>query len=172
MSLAQQVQGIVDNFLARKDETCVISEALYPPFERFDPSSVAGASAEWLETWGKMDLKHIFGFPAWEEAVFGHFTKHFSELKSVFINYAKGGTAGSASAGQALTMQSTELGNLALDIDILTEKFNMTRVINIFRRADQVDDTIRVSKANKGVNIGEDAKAVRPRTELRTVEQR
>jgi hypothetical protein len=69
-------------------------------------------------------------------------------------------------------MQSTELGNLALDIDILTEKFNMTRVINIFRRADQVDDTIRVSKANKGVNIGEDAKAVRPRTELRTVEQR
>ena len=37
MSLAQKVQGMVDNFLQRKDEVAVVSECLYPPPPRFDP---------------------------------------------------------------------------------------------------------------------------------------
>ena len=72
------------------------------------------------------------------QAVFTHLSGHVPELQSIFIHYAKSGTAGSAGANAALTMQTTELGNMCMDIDMLTEKFNMTRVINIFRRADQV----------------------------------
>ena len=36
-------------------------------------------------------------------------------------------TAGATSANMAMTMQSTELGNLAMDCNIVSEKFNMTR---------------------------------------------
>jgi hypothetical protein len=54
MSLAQQVQGIVDNLLERRDEVAVVSEILYPPPPRFDYKS-AGASAEFVACWQKMD---------------------------------------------------------------------------------------------------------------------
>ena len=158
MSLAQQVQGCVDNFLMRKDELAVISEALYPPLPRYDPAD-SGANPDFIEIWSKMDLGHIFGFPTWEQAVFELLAPHHEELKSIFTHYAKSGTAGATSANAALTMQGTELGNLCLDIDILTEKFNMTRVWNIFRRADQVDDTQQKSKADARVIEGEAAKS-------------
>ena len=108
--------------------------------------------------WSKMDLKHIYGFPLWEENVFSQFTTHFDELKAIFTHYAKSGGAGAVSANAALTMQSTELGNMCLDIDILTEKFNMTRVINIFRRADQVDDTQKAAAHDHRIIEGEAAK--------------
>ena len=61
-------------------------------------------------------------------------------------------------------MQGTELGNICLDIDILTEGdskkdgFDMTRVWNIFRRADQVDDTQKESAADSRVIEGEAAR--------------
>ena len=58
----------------------------------------------------------------------------------------------------ALTMQQTELQNLALDCELSNAKFSMTRVINIFERADQVDDTFEVSKADRRVVKGETAK--------------
>ena len=71
MSLPQRVAGAFANFLQEKDEKLVISECLYPPLERFDISTAvpkAGAPYEehtcLVETWGKMDLSHMFGFPA------------------------------------------------------------------------------------------------------------
>ena len=157
MSLAQQVAGIADNFLQKKDEVAVVSEILYPPPPRYDYKA-AGGDPKFVAEWEKMDLKHLFGFPLWEEAVFGALNKSFSELASIFVFYAKSGGAGSSSSSGALTMQGTELGNLCLDIDILTEKFNMTRVWNIFRRADQVDDTVQVSKSDHRVETGDEAK--------------
>jgi hypothetical protein len=105
-----------------------------------------------------MDLSHVFGFPTWEKEVFTLFEASFAELSSVFDYYAKSGTAGSSSAGTAMTMQQTELQNLALDCGLSNEQFSMTRVINIFKRADQVDDTFVASKANKNVILGQTAK--------------
>ena len=64
MTLTQQVQGMVDNFLVRKDEKAVISDVLYPPPPRFDWKN-SGAAPAFLEVWGKMDLSHVFGFPLW-----------------------------------------------------------------------------------------------------------
>jgi hypothetical protein len=67
-------------------------------------------------------------------------------------------------------MQSTELQTLAIDVGITGPQFSMTRVINIFRRADQVDDTKKDSDVDHRIKQGEDAKEVL-RTELRTIEQ-
>ena len=39
----------------------------------------------------------------------------------------------------------TELTNLALDTGLATDDFPMVRVANVFERADQVDDTYKVS---------------------------
>ena len=163
MSLAQKVAGVVDNFLVTRDEKAVVSDALYPPLPRYDYAA-SGADPDFCEQWAKMDLTHIFGFPLWEEQAFGHLAKCHKELKSVFAHYCKSGTAGATSADQAMTMQTTELGNLCLDIDILTEGtstsdgFNMTRVINLFRRADQVDDTFKEARHDHRVVEGETAK--------------
>ena len=162
MSLAQKVAGIVDNFLQVRDEVAVVSDCLYPPAARYDFQS-SGAPAGFLEVYAKMDLAHIFGFPLWEEAAFSQLAKHHEELKSIFAHYCKSGSAGATGADGALTMQTTELGNLCLDIDILTDGtskkdgFNMTRVINIFRRADQVDDTFKASQSDHRVVSGETA---------------
>ena len=57
-----------------------------------------------------------------------------------------------------MTMQQTELQNLALDVGLSSASFPMTRVINIFKRADQVDDTFEVSAADRRVVTGETAK--------------
>ena len=55
-------------------------------------------------------------------------------------------------------MQKSELTNLALDCGIASEAFPMARVINIFERADQVDDMLQVSKADRRVKTGQPAK--------------
>ena len=52
----------------------------------------------------------------------------FAEIKSIFDYYAKSGTAGSASATAAMTMQTTELTTLALDCSIATPSFPMARI--------------------------------------------
>ena len=79
---------------------------------------------------------------------------HFEQLRSIFDYYAKSGTAGSSSAGALLTMQQSELQTLAIDVGLTTDKFSMTRVINIFKRADQVDDTFKESAADARVIEG------------------
>jgi hypothetical protein len=171
--------GIIRNFLQEEDEHKVISKCCCPPLPLYDTSlatPLEGSTQEVLDAfilfWKRIDLKHVYGFPTWEVAVFDLLHTSFEQLRSIFDYYAKSGTAGSSSTGALLTMQQSELQTLALDVGMNTDKFSMTRVINIFRRADQVDDTKKSSDANVKVLEGEDAKAVRPRTELRTVEQR
>ena len=85
------------------------------------------------------------------------FGKYFPELSSIFQQYAKSGAAGSGSALSALTMQKTELTNLALDCQLANETFSMARVINIFERADQADDTMYRDETT-GIVKGETAK--------------
>ena len=123
----------------------VISKCCYPPLPRFDTSTAVPAEGQTLSDlktfvtfWERIDLSHLFGFPLWESEVFTVLSTNFEQLRSIFDYYAKSGTAGGASAGALLTMQQTELQTLAIDVGMTTDKFSMTRVINIFRRADQV----------------------------------
>ena len=97
MPLAQRVAGLVANYLGEKDEHAVITEAVAPPMERFNPSK-SGADKKFLAVWSKVDLSHVCGFPVWEKEVFGLLSRADGELKSIFDYYAKSGTAGSASA--------------------------------------------------------------------------
>ena len=147
MSLAQRVAGIVANYLGEKNEQQVITEAVVPAVVRFDasgavplPGQPQAEHASWLLTWGQMDLGHVYGFPLWEEEVFGLLRRSFGELTSIFTHYAKSGTAGSASAHAAETLQQTELIDLVLDCGLASEAFPMARVQNVFERADQTDD--------------------------------
>ena len=159
MSLLQRVEAIFANYLGEKDEHAVISAAMYPPVERFDAAASSGDSkSPCAVTWAKMDLSHVFGFPTWEEGVYSAFSKSYDEIVSIFNMYAKSGTAGASSASKAMTMQQTELQNLALDCSLSNEKFSKTRVINIFKRADQVDATAKASAADKRVMVGDNAK--------------
>ena len=56
-------------------------------------------------------------------------------------------------------MQQTELQTLAIDVGLNSAKFSMTRVINIFKRADQVDDTYKATDADHRVATGKGAEA-------------
>ena len=165
MPLSERVLGMIANYLQEKDEHKVISDCLYPPLPRYDASSATQLEGEsrndfnsFKATWSQMDLTHVYGFPLWEKEVFELLHATFEGLRSIFDYYAKSGTAGSASAASAQTMQQTELQNLALDCGLSSEQFSMTRVINIFARADQVDDTFKVSAADRRVMTGETAK--------------
>ena len=118
----------------------------------------AAAWATAAAIWAKMDLSHVFGFPMWEKDVYELLQKAHGELKSIFDHYSKAGSAGSGSATAAMTMQQTELVDVALDCGLTSETFPMVRVQNIFERADQVDDTFKVSAADRRVVTGETAK--------------
>jgi hypothetical protein len=114
--------------------------------ERFDfrawaiaASEISEDRAEFLETWAKMDLAHVFGWPLWEKAVFHLLHRSFGDVRSIFSHYAKSGSAG-ASALAGSTLQQTELVNLALDCCLATEGFPMARVQGVFTRADQAED--------------------------------
>jgi hypothetical protein len=93
MSLPQRVDGIIANYLGEKDEHAVITEAVAPPMERFMPPALSsGVNSRWLATWQKMDLSHVFGFPAWEKEVYGLLEGSIKELRSIFTQYSKVGT--------------------------------------------------------------------------------
>ena len=156
MPLAAIVDGIYTNFLGEKDSHAVVTEFQQPALPRYDYAS-SGADSKWINVYTKMDLSHAFGFPLWEKEVFEVLGANYAELKLIFQQYAKTGTAGSASAAQLFTMQKTELTNLSLDCSFANAEFMQTRVINIFERADQVDDTFQTSKKDKRVKTGTSA---------------
>ena len=124
----------------------MITEAIVPEPERFDPtherplpSESTDDLARWLGVWRRMDLAHINGFPLWEKEVFDALHTAFEPLQAIFTHYAKSGSAGSKSASAALTLQSSELTNLALDVGLATKLFPMARVVGVFERADLGD---------------------------------
>uniref|UniRef100_A0A7S2CRY1 EF-hand domain-containing protein n=1 Tax=Haptolina brevifila TaxID=156173 RepID=A0A7S2CRY1_9EUKA len=166
MTLATRFSGMVQNYLVEADEQYIISEAVVPPPPRYDTSLAKPLKGQdeaehkaLIKTWSKMDLSHVYGFPLWEEEMFGIFQRSFGELKSIFAQYAKSGSAGSGSALSAMTIQQTELTDIALDCELATDDFKMNRINNIFLRADQVDDTFQVNKSDSraGATLGKTA---------------
>ena len=144
MSLGQCVAGVIANYLGEKDEQAVITEASVLPPERFDPkqsSPVHGQLEQdhikWMATWVKMGLAHVYGFPLWEEEVFHLLQVANRELHSIFTHY---GRSDSSSSAAIVSLQQTELTNLALDCGLALDTFPMARVQAIFTRAEQTDD--------------------------------
>ena len=142
MPLAMMVDGILSNFMGDADEAKVVQK-LFPPPPRFNPAVnlVPGKAApppSFMAAWGKMDLSHLWGFPMFEAGVFDILNDNFAELNSIFSQYAKSGTAGSANMTALMTIQSTEFTTFALDCGLMTDDFSTARINNIFTRADQV----------------------------------
>jgi hypothetical protein len=168
MTLADRLCAIVDNWLGVRDEQAVVNDHCVPPPPRYDFRSLSkplkgqdeSEHARLVQTYAKMDLSHVFGFPLWEQAAFGVLQRAFPELVSIFNEYAKSGTSGSTSAKAAMTMQATELTNLALDCELPTDKFKMARIQMIFMRADQVDDTLTVAKGDARKTKGRSAEVL------------
>ena len=78
MSLADRLQAAVDNWLVLKDEQAVIDEHCVPPPPRYDFKNANKLKSmedkehqRLIDTYAKMDLYHVFGFPLWEEETFG-----------------------------------------------------------------------------------------------------
>ena len=117
-------------------------------------TSAASTSLLWRGTfsllWRGRDLSHLWGFPTFEEGVFAVLNDNFSELNSIFSQYAKSGTAGSSSMNSLLTMQTTEFTNLALDCGICTDEFTDARLNTVFLRADQVDEKAAITVSATG----------------------
>jgi hypothetical protein len=145
MPLAAMVDGLVANYLGEADVAQVVQK-LFPPPPRFNPSAAARAPGKpapppsFTAAWAKMDLSHLWGFPAFEGGVYEVLQANFGELSSIFSQYAKGGTAGSSSMTALMTMQTTEFTSFALDCGLTTDAFPAARLNSIFLRADQVDD--------------------------------
>ena len=75
MSLAQKVEGVIDNYLGAKDELAVVQPIVAPPPPRFNPAqfSVPGKApppATFMNAWKQMSLSHLWGFPTFESGVF------------------------------------------------------------------------------------------------------
>jgi hypothetical protein len=143
MSLAQRVAGIVANFLGEKDEQQVITEAVVPKVERFDPTAVKppphvseASHHRFLTAWKQMDLSELFGFPLWEKQVFVRLLASFDELAAIFAFYADGGNDGN-DGGSADSIEQTELVDLALDCGFISEAFPMARVAEVFASTDR-----------------------------------
>ena len=69
MDLAQKCVAICHNYMQTKDEQQAITDALFPPLERFDVSA-AGAEDSFVSLWEQIDLSTLHGFPLFEEGVF------------------------------------------------------------------------------------------------------
>ena len=138
MDLPMQAVAICKNYTGEKDAQGAITDALYPPIERFDPAT-SGAEEGFIGLWEQMDLSTCFGFPLWEEAVFNALYAARSELVSIFTQYAKSEKGGKGGADTALTMQQQELTDLALDCSLATDAFPMAKVVLVFEGADMAD---------------------------------
>lgn len=175
MTLAQRVEGLFVNYLRGEDEgkwgseEDVVTKAVVEPLLRFDASYSQPTGGQprdeyeaALDTWNKMDLGHIFGFPLWEPEVFELLKANFGELKAIFASYAmSGGSSGGAFS--AMTMDQTELTQFAVDCALETGEFPITRIIAIFERADIVDDAKDgKSKSGQKVRLAEPLVPPRP----------
>ena len=148
MDLAMRAEACCFNYTTEKDEVAAITDALFPPLVRYDPST-SGANEGFIAQWERMSLDKLFGFPLWEEDVFFALYGAFKELQSIFAQYAKSNASASAKGSAALTMQQTELTDLALDCSLATESFPMERVVAVFESADAVKDEAALKKGAK-----------------------
>jgi hypothetical protein len=111
---------------------------------------------DWPEAWKKMNLDDCHGWPLWEKEVFITLGRAFEELGSIFAYYAKSGGVGT-SAASAFMLQQAEVTNFALDCELPTKDFMMTRIHSLMEVSDQTDAEIVKRNRFKGDEATTDA---------------
>ena len=146
-TMAQRVQGAVDNYLGTRSEREVISNILFPPPPRSKIADTAGPlpgqhadmHAMFLSTWKEAMRAclevDVMGFPAWEEDVFKLVQEHYHELSAIFSHYSQSIAGGSLQKSTLLTvtLQDNELASFCRDAGLLTEQFTIARVQSLFK---------------------------------------
>ncbi len=123
-----------------------VSHAFAKGLVRFDPDKdlstpdekAVYAVPDWNSMWKKMDLSDCHGWPLWEKEVYLLLGAAFDELASIFAYYSKSGGVGT-SAESAFVLQQAEVTNFALDCDLATKDFMMTRIHSLMEVSDQQD---------------------------------
>jgi hypothetical protein len=98
--------------------------------------------------------------------VFGVLSAAFDELCSIFAYYAKSGAVGT-SAASAFQLQQAEVTNFALDCELTTKDFMMSRVHTLMEQSDQKDAVAKKAGRFEGdVKVDMQRKGgVRPRAD-------
>ena len=123
--MQQKCEAIVAEYLGKASvEEAVASAA--PKVERFDPRAVAAPPA-FVDSWSKMNLESIAGFPTWEEPVFKLLAGAYSDLEPLFKHYC-GSTPG---------MQQADLVDLAMDNNLATEAYPITKIVALFEQVNK-----------------------------------
>ena len=100
-----------------------------PPDERRPASERTCVPRQFRQCWARMELSSTHGWPLWEAEVYGLLAESFSEIHAIFCYYGRSGstTAGGSSASAALTLQRSEMANLAFEIELAHKNFPMVR---------------------------------------------
>ena len=146
----------------RLDE--VVKFSLSKGLKRFNPDTelvtddekAVGEVADWTPTWKKMDLSDVHGWPLWEKEVYLILGAAFDEIASIFAYYAKSGGVGT-SAASAFMLQQAEVTNFALDCELATKDFMMTRIHMLMEQSDQTDAVVVKRNRFKGDEATTDA---------------
>jgi len=143
MTLAQCVAGAIDQYMERKTEQDVLTDALFPEpprnsfYEKANPSTTGTKElhAKFIECWKEMVITDIVGFPVWEEAIFALLQPNFEELFAIFTQYAQSITGGKlqSTAWQAITLQENELASFCRDAGLITQEFSIARVQSLYK---------------------------------------
>ena len=132
MSLAQRVDGLLDNLAGTKDEAAVVHAAtdiVVAPHDRFDaldaslrlPGETEDQHEAWTACWLGLRLDDLPGFPLWEERVHNTLHEGYEPLCAVFAHYCK--TAGEASE-DASRMNKFEWLTYCRDLKLLSKSFS------------------------------------------------
>ena len=142
------------DYVIRERLDVCIKYSLSKGLKRFNPDKDLTQSEkdaqpnEWIATWKKMNLDDCHGWPIWEKEVFTLLGEAYDELGSIFAYYAKSGGVGT-SATSAFQLQQAEVTNFALDCELPTPQFMMTRIHTLMEISDQGD--AKTEKLNRFV---------------------
>lgn len=112
----------------------MIKKATHVTAERFSTPESSPHGPEWLDTWSKLKLSTLPGFPLWEKQVFDALSTHLEQLRSIFNAYAAGQVGGSSN------MEKEELHDFVIEADLITDQYGFDTMAGQFTKANAGSD--------------------------------
>ena len=134
-----RVTALVSNLMGEKTAEQVMLAATHVSCERFVPPIVpdgdktqAGLDRhrQFVETWHRMPLQLLPGFPLWEGSVFAVLQRHATALRSIFNAYAA-----SSLDGSDCDMDADEFRDVAFDCGLPTSSYGVEVMLGEFSKA-------------------------------------
>ena len=126
----EKVAAMIANILGDANEEQVVTAATYITAERFTPPTSSPHGADWLATWGMLQLSTLPGFPLWEKDIFDVLTQHLEALRSIFNAYSA-----SSLEGASDTMDKEEFHDFVIEADLVTNMYGFDTMSGQFTKA-------------------------------------